>query len=135
MSPVQSLDWECGIVAVDGVRRRLAVSPHGCYDVSRMAVTRDEVIHLAKLSRIALTDAEVDQYAAQIASILGYVQKLEQEVVDLEQEAVANITGLENVFREDAVRASTPDVRERILAQFPLREGDLLKTRGVFRHD
>lgn len=97
-----------------------------------MALTREEVLHLSRLCRIDLSDDEVDRFASQLSSILDYVGKLQEVDVDVEQEAVANITGLENVMREDEVRACTPEERERILEQFPMREGDLLKTRGVF---
>ncbi|MDO8599250.1 MAG: Asp-tRNA(Asn)/Glu-tRNA(Gln) amidotransferase subunit GatC [bacterium] len=97
-----------------------------------MALTRDEVLHLAKLCRIDLSDEEVDRFASQLSGVLDYVGKLREVDVDVAKEAVANITGLENVMREDELHACTPEERERILAQFPMREGDLLKTRGVF---
>lgn len=97
-----------------------------------MALTKEEVLHLAKLCRIDLQPEEVDVFASQLSSILEYVGKLQEVDVDVTKEAVANITSLENVLREDEVRACPPDERERIVSQFPLREGDLLKTRGVF---
>jgi len=98
-----------------------------------MALSTDEVLHLAKLSRIDLKDEEVEQFASQLSSILEYVGQLKEVDVDVEREAVANITGLENVLREDEVRACPPEERERIRQQFPMREGDALKTPGVFR--
>ncbi|MDO8622275.1 MAG: Asp-tRNA(Asn)/Glu-tRNA(Gln) amidotransferase subunit GatC [bacterium] len=98
-----------------------------------MALTRDEVLHLATLCRIDLKDEEVDRFATQLSSILEYVGKLREVDVDVAKEAVANITGLENVLREDELHGCTPEERERIVAQFPLREGDLLKVPGVFR--
>ena len=97
-----------------------------------MTLTKDEVLHLAKLCRIDLSDSEVDRFAPQLSSILDYVGKLREVDVDVAKEAVANITGLENVMRADELHTCTPEERERILAQFPMREGDLLKTRGVF---
>ncbi len=97
-----------------------------------MTLTRDEVLHLAKLCRIDLTDEEVDRFTLQLSGVLDYVGKLREVDVDVAKEAVANITGLENVMREDELHGCTPEERERILAQFPMREGDLLKTRGVF---
>lgn len=96
-----------------------------------MAISKDEVLHLAKLCRITLADDEVDRYAGQLSSILEYVGKLQQADVS-GVDAVANITNLENVMRGDELRACSTEERERILAQFPMREGDLLKTRGVF---
>lgn len=97
-----------------------------------MALTKDEVLHLAKLCRIDLKPEEVEKFASQLSSILEYVGKLQEVDVDIAKEAVANITGLENVLREDEVHGCSPEERERIVAQFPARQGDLLKTRGVF---
>ena len=97
-----------------------------------MSLGKEEVLHLAKLSRIDLQPEEVERFASQLSSILDYVGKLREVDVDVAKEAVANITGLENVLREDELHACTPEERERIVAQFPMRQGDLLKTRGVF---
>ena len=96
-----------------------------------MHLTTEEVLHLAKLARIDLLPEEVERFASQLSSIIEYVGQL-REVEVQPEDAVANITGLENVMREDELRACTPEERERIVAQFPMREGDLLKTRGVF---
>ncbi|MBI4143206.1 Asp-tRNA(Asn)/Glu-tRNA(Gln) amidotransferase subunit GatC [Candidatus Uhrbacteria bacterium] len=96
-----------------------------------MALTNDDVLHLAKLCRIHLKPEEVERFAVQLSSILEYVGQLRDVEVD-PKDAVANITGLENIMRDDELRACTPEERERILTQFPMREGDLLKTRGVF---
>ncbi|MBI2482637.1 Asp-tRNA(Asn)/Glu-tRNA(Gln) amidotransferase subunit GatC [Candidatus Uhrbacteria bacterium] len=96
-----------------------------------MALTRADVLHLAKLARMTLTDTEVDHYTAQLSSVLAYIDQL-QEVDVTGVDAVAHLTGLENVTREDVVHGCGAEERERILAQFPMREGDLLKARGVF---
>lgn len=98
-----------------------------------MALTKEEVLHLAKLCRIDLKDEEVDRFASQLSSILEYIGQLREVDVDVAKEAVANITGLENVFRDDELHACTPEERERIVDQFPARAGDLLKVPGVFR--
>ncbi|MDO8462878.1 MAG: Asp-tRNA(Asn)/Glu-tRNA(Gln) amidotransferase subunit GatC [bacterium] len=96
-----------------------------------MTLSTTDVHHLAKLARIDLTDAEVEQFAGQLSTILDYVSQLQEVDVDVQREAVANISGLENVMREDELHGCTPEERERILDQFPLREGDLLKTLGA----
>ena len=101
------------------------------YDIHAMALTTDEVLHLAKLCRINLLPEEVEKFTSQLSAILAYVDQL-REVDVKPADAVAHITGLEDVFREDELHGCTPEERTRILAQFPMREGDLLKTRGVF---
>ena len=43
-----------------------------------MALTRRQVEHVAHLSRLQLTDEELDTYAAQLGAILGYMEKLNE---------------------------------------------------------
>jgi aspartyl-tRNA(Asn)/glutamyl-tRNA(Gln) amidotransferase subunit C len=97
-----------------------------------MELTVEEVQHLAKLCKLEVEDEAAERYAKQLSEVLEYVGKLREVEVDIESEAVASVTGLENVMREDELHGCTAEERERILDQFPLREDDLLKTRGVF---
>jgi aspartyl-tRNA(Asn)/glutamyl-tRNA(Gln) amidotransferase subunit C len=65
-------------------------------------LTRADVQKLAQLSRLALTDDEVDEFADEISAILGYVEKLQS--VDVSGlEPTNQVTGLTNVTREDEV--------------------------------
>jgi aspartyl-tRNA(Asn)/glutamyl-tRNA(Gln) amidotransferase subunit C len=41
-----------------------------------MSITRDEVIHIAKLARLELSDAEIERYQHQLSSILEYADRL-----------------------------------------------------------
>jgi aspartyl-tRNA(Asn)/glutamyl-tRNA(Gln) amidotransferase subunit C len=65
-----------------------------------MSITRDEVAHLARLSRIALTDAELDHLAPQLDQIITAVAQV-QEVAAEGIPPTSHATGLVNVFRED----------------------------------
>jgi len=66
-------------------------------------LTREDVLKLARLARISLTDEEVDHYTGDLSAILGYVEQL--SAVDVEGLAPTNqVTGLTNVMREDDVR-------------------------------
>ena len=65
-------------------------------------LSRDDVVKLAQLSRLALTDDENDEFASEISEILTYVEQLQS--VDIEGVAATNqVTGLTNVTREDEV--------------------------------
>lgn len=65
----------------------------------------EQIEHIAKLSRLELTEGEKKLYSEQLSSVLDYVDQLSE--VDTENvEPTANITGLSNVFREDAVEES-----------------------------
>ena len=63
-------------------------------------LTRDDVLKLAKLSRLRLSDEEIDQFAEEISEILGYVEQL-SEVDTKGLEPTSQVTGLENVMRDD----------------------------------
>jgi aspartyl-tRNA(Asn)/glutamyl-tRNA(Gln) amidotransferase subunit C len=65
-----------------------------------MPITRDEVSHLAKLSRLALTDAELDHLAAQLDVIISAVARV-GEVTAEGIPPTSHAVPLTNVFRPD----------------------------------
>lgn len=65
-------------------------------------LSRDDVLKLARLSRLRLTDDEIAQFQAEISEILGYVEQL-SEVDTKGLEPTSQVTGLTNVMREDEV--------------------------------
>jgi aspartyl-tRNA(Asn)/glutamyl-tRNA(Gln) amidotransferase subunit C len=79
-------------------------------------ISRDEVAHLARLARLALTDAELDSFAAQLDAILGYVSQIQS--VDVSGvEPTDNPLKDVNVMRPDVVEPSLP--RDQVLAGAP----------------
>lgn len=64
-------------------------------------LTREDVLKLARLSRLHLTDEEVEKFQKEIEAILGYVEQLQN--VDLSLEPTYQVTGLTNVTRHDEV--------------------------------
>ncbi len=72
-----------------------------------MSLNSDQVKHIAKLSRIQLTDEEVEKYRTQLSAVLGYIEQLNE----LDTSSVlptVNTTGLMNVLREDFQKDSLP---------------------------
>jgi aspartyl-tRNA(Asn)/glutamyl-tRNA(Gln) amidotransferase subunit C len=65
-----------------------------------MAIEKKEVRHIAKLSRLALSEEEMDLYSGQLSSILGYVEKL-NELDTRDVEPTSHIIEMKNVMRED----------------------------------
>jgi len=65
-------------------------------------ITRDDVLHLAQLSSLKLDDGEIDGLRTDISNILGYVEKL-GELDTNGVEPTYQVTGLENVWRDDSV--------------------------------
>ncbi len=85
----------------------------------RPTLTRDEVAHLARLARLAVTDDELDLFAGQLDVILGAVARI-GDVAAAEIPPTSHAVPLENVFRLDQVRPSLP--REDVLAAAPAVE-------------
>jgi aspartyl-tRNA(Asn)/glutamyl-tRNA(Gln) amidotransferase subunit C len=66
-------------------------------------LTRDDVLHLAQLARISLSNDEVDEFSEELSAILQYVEQLSS--VDVAGLTPTNqVTGLTNVMREDTVK-------------------------------
>ncbi len=66
-------------------------------------LSRDDVLKLAQLARLQLTEAEVEEYSAELSEILQYVEQLSNVAVE-GLEPTNQVTGLTNVTREDVVR-------------------------------
>ena len=54
-------------------------------------IDRDQVLHVAKLARLRLSDEEVDRMAGELSKILEHVEKLEERILALEQRIVGRL--------------------------------------------
>jgi aspartyl-tRNA(Asn)/glutamyl-tRNA(Gln) amidotransferase subunit C len=89
-----------------------------------MAITRDEVLHVARLARLELTEEEVARFTEQLSAILEAVAKVSE--LDLSGvEPTAHPLDVVNVWAEDKPRPSLPV--DEALANVPDREA------GFFR--
>ena len=82
-------------------------------------ITRDEVAHLARLARLAVTDEELDVFAGQLDVILGAVARV-QEVAAADIPPTSHAVPLTNVFRADVNVPCLP--RDEVLAAAPAAE-------------
>jgi aspartyl-tRNA(Asn)/glutamyl-tRNA(Gln) amidotransferase subunit C len=67
------------------------------------SLSRGDVAHLARLSRLALTDAELDEYGGQLRVILDAVQRVSEVAAD-DVPPTTHAVPVVNVFREDTIR-------------------------------
>jgi aspartyl-tRNA(Asn)/glutamyl-tRNA(Gln) amidotransferase subunit C len=89
-----------------------------------MAITRDEVLHVARLARLELSDEEVERFTEQLSAIIAAVDKVSE--LDLSDvEPTAHPLDLVNVWADDEPQPSLP-VAEA-LANAPDREGNFFK--------
>ncbi len=75
------------------------------YEVLEMAITREDVVHVAGLARLALTEEEVELYTAQLQRILEYVEKL-SGVDTRGVEPTTYTVPMVEVMRDDVVEGS-----------------------------
>lgn len=79
-------------------------------------IDRDQVLHVARLARLALTDDEVERMSSELSAVLGHIENINQ--LDLEGvEPTSHVVSVENVLREDVPRPSWP--RETMLELAP----------------
>ena len=93
-----------------------------------MKLSRDEVLHIALLARLGLTEAEVDRFSEQLSNILENFEVLQQ--VDTSGiPPTAQAIPLQSVMRRDEVAPSLP--ASDILANAPQKEEDFFRVRAV----
>jgi aspartyl-tRNA(Asn)/glutamyl-tRNA(Gln) amidotransferase subunit C len=89
-----------------------------------VAISREEVLHVANLARLDLMDDEIERFGEQLNAILEAVGKVAE--LDLaEVEPTAHPLDLVNVWAEDEPRPSLPV--EKGLENAPNREGDFFR--------
>jgi aspartyl-tRNA(Asn)/glutamyl-tRNA(Gln) amidotransferase subunit C len=79
-------------------------------------IDRDQVLHVARLARLELTEPELERMAEELSGILDHVERMNE--LDLDGvEPTSHVVVLENVLRPDEPRPSWP--RDRILEEAP----------------
>ncbi len=91
-------------------------------------ITRDEVIHVARLARLELAPDEVDAFTEQLARVLEHAADVESLEVD-DVAPTSHPLPLANVYRADEV---TPSIdRDEVLAQAPFAEDHMFRVPPV----
>ncbi len=86
-----------------------------------MKITKEEVLHVAKLARLNLTEEETERLMNDMGSIIGFANKL-NELDTTGVVPTAHAIPMQNAFREDEVKPSYD--REDILKNAPSSDGD-----------
>jgi len=87
-------------------------------------IDAEQVRKVAKLARLELTEAEVEEFSRQLSAILEYMEKM-SELDTTDVEPLAHCLPVSNVFREDSVKESLGTVKA--LANAPQRDGEFFK--------
>jgi aspartyl-tRNA(Asn)/glutamyl-tRNA(Gln) amidotransferase subunit C len=79
-------------------------------------ISREQVLHVARLARLHLDEEEIDRMARELSGVLDHIEKVSE--LDLDGvEPTSHVVKLENVLRPDEPRPSWP--RDRVLEPAP----------------
>jgi aspartyl-tRNA(Asn)/glutamyl-tRNA(Gln) amidotransferase subunit C len=81
-----------------------------------MHLSREEVLHVARLARLALSDDEVTRFGAQLSAILDHAARVSEVAAD-DVPPTSHALPLSNVFRDDEIRDCLP--QEKALSTAP----------------
>jgi len=87
-------------------------------------IDQAQVRKVAKLSRLELTEAEVEEFTGQLRAILEYMEKM-NELDTTDVQPLAHCLPISNVFREDSIGESLGT--EKTLANAPQQDGEFFK--------
>jgi aspartyl-tRNA(Asn)/glutamyl-tRNA(Gln) amidotransferase subunit C len=71
----------------------------------KQKLTKEEVLHIAKLANLHLTEAEIVKFQKQLSEVLSYMEIL-KKVNTAKTNPTTQVTGLTNITRDDEVKAS-----------------------------
>jgi aspartyl-tRNA(Asn)/glutamyl-tRNA(Gln) amidotransferase subunit C len=93
-----------------------------------MKVSHEEVLHIARLARVALNESEITRLSEQLSNLLENFEVL-QQVDTVGVPPTAQSVALQSVMREDEITPSFP--AEEIMANAPRRDEDCFRVKPV----
>ncbi len=94
---------------------------------------KDDIMRLANLARIELTDSEAEAFTGEISGILGYVSAVKEITGDAPEEKV--IGAVYNVMRSDTESHESGVFSDDLLALAPSRTGQYVKVKKILEQD
>lgn len=91
-------------------------------------LSRDDILKLARLSKLELTNEEVERFTREIEAVVDFVEQLQTADVS-GLEPTNQVTGLSNVIRADETRKYSSQAD--LLKNLPDREGDYIKVKRM----
>jgi aspartyl-tRNA(Asn)/glutamyl-tRNA(Gln) amidotransferase subunit C len=92
--------------------------------LGKMAISKEEIIHIAKLASLNLSDEEIDRYTNDMQEILEFANTVNEVSTENISETIG-INGIYNVFRKDEIKQSIS--KEELLKNAPSQD------EGMFR--
>lgn len=92
-------------------------------------ITKEQLKHLAHLARLQLTDEELNKYAPQLDEIVAFVGQIQKASLQKINQGSSTDTA---PLRIDKGVLRSKDEQEGLLSRAPVREGNFIKTQGIF---
>lgn len=97
--------------------------------MNKTSLTNEDVKHIAKLANLTLSDSEIEKFKDQLSKVVEYIHSLSS--VDVTGvKPIAQITGLENVYRND--EPSPSFTQEEALSNAKSTENGFIKVKAIF---
>jgi aspartyl-tRNA(Asn)/glutamyl-tRNA(Gln) amidotransferase subunit C len=93
-------------------------------------LSEEEVKHVAKLAKLTLTEEEIKKFQSQLSEVLAYMDVL-KKLETKEIEPTSQVTGLENIFREDQTGQSLS--AKEVLANAKKKNNGLFVIKAIFK--
>jgi len=94
-------------------------------------IEKKDIEHLAKLSRIELSESDTEGLTKDIESILGYVDQLKEVSTDLDVKRLSDAGKNRNVLREDENPHESGIFTDDILKEAPSTEDNFIKVKNI----
>ena len=91
-------------------------------------ITKEVVENISQLARVDIDDKQKDRIVESFGPIMEMIDQVNS--VDLGDEVKRNFR-LKNIMRDDEVREDTSENRDDIIAEFPEKQDDYLKTKKI----
>jgi len=96
---------------------------------SKTSLSIEDVKHVTDLAKLKLSEEEIKKFQKQLSAIVEFISKL-NEIDTKNVEPTGQVTGLENVFREDEVKPSL--TQEEAMSNAPSTHNGYFKVKAIF---
>lgn len=93
---------------------------------------KEEILHVAKLAKLDLTEAEIEKYTSQLSKIVDFVSEL-SEVDTSDVLPTSQTTGLKNIKREDEANSDEGLTQEQVLSGTERTHNGYFKVKAVLK--
>lgn len=94
-------------------------------------INKEDILHLAKLANLQLSESEIDKFQKQLSEIVDYFRKLNS--VDTEGiEPIAQLTDLVNAYRDDKYSRQREISQEQAIKNARSKKSGLFKVKAIF---